>query len=272
MAFTTGNGLYEFEVLPFGLAGAPGHFERITDTLLAELKWSECIVYLEDVIIFRKDLREHNERLSKVLQCFREAGLSLKPSKCRFAYRKLPILGHVVSSPSPITVHNPLQDCGKIYGFGANEEGQITGSEAAYHSPTQIMFPDSPPITAKMLAAGSTHSFLLTATQYGFNDACFYNARPHTSAERLAFVSLLRSSVKFLSPYSYMQNPIEFSFIKIKTLVRSLLPQHDITLGEVITDAISRITSGDCEGWLDHIRKIAPWPHKNTSLSNKICF
>ncbi|UYV83994.1 hypothetical protein LAZ67_X000845 [Cordylochernes scorpioides] len=96
-AFTTGNGLYEFQVLPFGLTGAPGHFERIMDTLLAELKWSECMVYLDDVIVYGRDIREHNERLTNVLECFRGAGLSLKPSKCRFAYQKLPILGHVVS-------------------------------------------------------------------------------------------------------------------------------------------------------------------------------
>ncbi|UYV77837.1 hypothetical protein LAZ67_15002540 [Cordylochernes scorpioides] len=96
-AFTTGNGLYEFQVLPFGLTGAPGHFERIMDTLLAELKWSECMVYLDDVIVYGRDIREHNERLTNVLECFRGASLSLKPSKCRFAYQKLPILGHVVS-------------------------------------------------------------------------------------------------------------------------------------------------------------------------------
>ncbi|UYV69241.1 hypothetical protein LAZ67_6002959 [Cordylochernes scorpioides] len=96
-AFTTGNGLYEFQVLPFGLTGAPGHFERIMDTLLAELKWSECMVYLDDVIVYGRDIREHNVRLTNVLECFRGAGLSLKPSKCRFAYQKLPILGHVVS-------------------------------------------------------------------------------------------------------------------------------------------------------------------------------
>ncbi|UYV77788.1 hypothetical protein LAZ67_15002275 [Cordylochernes scorpioides] len=96
-AFTTGNGLYEFQVLPFGLTGAPGHFERIMDTLLAELKWSECMIYLDDVIVYGRDIREHNERLTNVLECFCGAGLSLKPSKCRLAYQKLPILGHVVS-------------------------------------------------------------------------------------------------------------------------------------------------------------------------------
>ncbi|UYV85027.1 ATP2C1, partial [Cordylochernes scorpioides] len=80
-AFTTGNGLYEFQVLPFGLTGAPGHFERIMDTLLAELKWYECMVYLDDVIVYGRDIREHNVRLTNVLECFRGAGLSLKPSK-----------------------------------------------------------------------------------------------------------------------------------------------------------------------------------------------
>ncbi|UYV67743.1 hypothetical protein LAZ67_5001844 [Cordylochernes scorpioides] len=94
------KGVYEFQVLPFGLTGAPGHCERIMDTLLAVLKWSECMVYLDDVIVYGKDIGEHNERLKNVLECVRGAGLSLKPSKCRFAYQKLPILGHVVSENS----------------------------------------------------------------------------------------------------------------------------------------------------------------------------
>ncbi|UYV76039.1 hypothetical protein LAZ67_13002298 [Cordylochernes scorpioides] len=51
----------------------------------------------DDVIVYGRDIREHNVRLTNVLECFRGAGLSLKPSKCRFAYQKLPILGHVVS-------------------------------------------------------------------------------------------------------------------------------------------------------------------------------
>ncbi|UYV84355.1 K02A2.6-like [Cordylochernes scorpioides] len=96
-SFTTGNGLYEFQVLLFGLTGKPCHFERIMDTLLAKLKWSECIVYLDDVIVYGKDICEHKERFKNVLECSRRAGLSLKSSKCRIAYQKLPILGHVVS-------------------------------------------------------------------------------------------------------------------------------------------------------------------------------
>ncbi|UYV62830.1 hypothetical protein LAZ67_2002067 [Cordylochernes scorpioides] len=115
-AFTTGNGLYEFQVLPFGLTGAPGHFERIMDTLLAELKWSECMVYLDDVIVYGRDIREHNVRLTNVLECFRGAGLSLKPSKCRFAYQKLPILGHVGVAK---TVHRIKQ---RFYWKGLEED------------------------------------------------------------------------------------------------------------------------------------------------------
>ncbi|UYV70011.1 K02A2.6-like [Cordylochernes scorpioides] len=92
-----GKGLYEFQILPFGLTGAPGHFEKIMDTLLAELIWSECMVYLDDDVVYGKDILEHNKWLENVLECFRGAGLSLKPSKSRFAYQKLPILRHVVS-------------------------------------------------------------------------------------------------------------------------------------------------------------------------------
>ncbi|UYV73868.1 K02A2.6-like [Cordylochernes scorpioides] len=104
-AFTTGNGLYEFQVLPFGLTGAPGHFERIMDTLLAELKWSECMVYLVT-----------------------SSCLSLKPSKCRFAYQKLPILGHVVSE-------NGVEKCQADARIEIHTDASIVGLGAVLMQP-----------------------------------------------------------------------------------------------------------------------------------------
>ncbi|UYV70247.1 K02A2.6-like [Cordylochernes scorpioides] len=80
-AFITPDGLYQFNVLPFGLCNGPATFERLMDTVLRTHKWKICLCYLDDVIIFSEDLHSH-----------------LNISKCRFAYTKLLILGHVVSN------------------------------------------------------------------------------------------------------------------------------------------------------------------------------
>lgn len=104
-AFVTPDGLYEFNVMPFGLCNAPATFERMMDNILRGLKWHICLCYLDDVVVFSSDFATHLTRLHQVLTCLTAAGLQLNLKKCRFGARKLTILGHVVSkdgvSPDP---------------------------------------------------------------------------------------------------------------------------------------------------------------------------
>jgi hypothetical protein len=51
-AFCVPNGLYQFNVIPLGLTNAPGTFQRLMNTVLRRLNWKQCIVYLDDIIIF----------------------------------------------------------------------------------------------------------------------------------------------------------------------------------------------------------------------------
>ncbi|XP_037503481.2 retrovirus-related Pol polyprotein from transposon 412 isoform X2 [Rhipicephalus sanguineus] len=95
-AFVTPDGLFEFNVMPFGLCNAPATFERFMDTVLRGLKWEICMCYLDDVIIYGKTFQEHNHRLSLVLECLREAGLVLNSKKCHFGERQALVLGFLV--------------------------------------------------------------------------------------------------------------------------------------------------------------------------------
>ncbi|UYV70284.1 hypothetical protein LAZ67_7002373 [Cordylochernes scorpioides] len=96
-AFTTAHGLYESNVMPFGLCNAPATFERNMDNVLGNLRWQICLCYLDDVIIYSSDFPTHIKRLEAVLRCFSESNLKLNAKKCRFAFEELEILGHITN-------------------------------------------------------------------------------------------------------------------------------------------------------------------------------
>ena len=97
-AFTVGPlGFYECDKMPFGLTNAPATFQRLMESCLGDLHLTQCIIYLDDIIIFSKTPEEHLTRLRKVFQKIKDAGLKLKPSKCEFFRTKIKYLGHVVT-------------------------------------------------------------------------------------------------------------------------------------------------------------------------------
>ena len=56
-AFITHDGLFEFNVMPFGLSNAPATFQGLMNLALSGMLWSECLVYLDDIIVFAAHLK-----------------------------------------------------------------------------------------------------------------------------------------------------------------------------------------------------------------------
>ena len=108
-AFVTRSGLWEWEVLPFGLTSAPSTFERLMETVLRGLHWKTLLIYLDDIIVFSKDVETHIERLGEVFTRLRQAGLKLKPSKCTLFAKRVQYLGHVVSDQGVETDETKVQ-------------------------------------------------------------------------------------------------------------------------------------------------------------------
>lgn len=102
-AFVTKSGLYQFTVLPFGLANGPSTFERCMETVLHGLQWQTCLIYLDDIIVFAESLDQHFSRLSEVLMRIQAAGLKLNAPKCHFLQTTVPFLGHVISASGVTT-------------------------------------------------------------------------------------------------------------------------------------------------------------------------
>ena len=98
-AFTVGPlGFYECERMPFGLTNAPATFQRLMENCLGELHLSWCIIYLDDIIVFSDNPKDHLHRLKCVFDKLEKAGLKLKPKKCKFFKTKITYLGHIVSA------------------------------------------------------------------------------------------------------------------------------------------------------------------------------
>ena len=95
-AFATHSGLFQFRVMPFGLCNAPVTFERLMDRVLQGLRWSRCLVYLDDIISFGTTFGDSLDNLVLIFERLRSYGLQLKSSKCQLFQSSVPFLGHVV--------------------------------------------------------------------------------------------------------------------------------------------------------------------------------
>ncbi|KAI4885901.1 hypothetical protein NFI96_005622 [Prochilodus magdalenae] len=102
-AFATRTGFFEFNVLPFGLCNAPSTFQRLMELVLADLQWTSCLIYLDDIIVFGKTFEEHLGRLQVVLEKLKAANLKVKPSKCQLFAKEVQYLGHIISANGIMT-------------------------------------------------------------------------------------------------------------------------------------------------------------------------
>ena len=103
-AFSTGRGLFQFTVLPFGLCNAPATFARLMDRVLADIPREQCLAYLDDVLAHGDSFDSALQALRGVLERIVSAGLTLHPDKCRFMRRKVEFLGHQVGGDGVSTL------------------------------------------------------------------------------------------------------------------------------------------------------------------------
>ncbi|GJP78049.1 hypothetical protein CLOP_g8378, partial [Closterium sp. NIES-67] len=97
-AFRTRYGSYEYLVMPFGLTNAPAMFQAEMNHILRPLL-DECVVaYLDDILIYSRDMKQHVEHLRRVFEILRRERFYVKLSKSEFALEKVQFLGHMVST------------------------------------------------------------------------------------------------------------------------------------------------------------------------------
>ncbi|KAI5151321.1 hypothetical protein ENBRE01_2056 [Enteropsectra breve] len=92
-AFITKEGLYEWNVMPFGLINAPYVFQRIMNFIFKGMIWKTVIVYLDDVLIFSESVEAHLKIIEEVFRRLSKYGLRLNYKKCCFGSEKISFLG-----------------------------------------------------------------------------------------------------------------------------------------------------------------------------------
>jgi hypothetical protein len=68
MAFSMRYGLYEYLVMSFGLTNAPTHFMYLMNSVFIEELDKFIMVFIDDILVYSKSMKEHEEHLRVMLQ------------------------------------------------------------------------------------------------------------------------------------------------------------------------------------------------------------
>ena len=96
--FSCKFGASKWKVLPFGLTGGPASWQRFINDVLWEYLNKFCTAYLNDILIYSSNLREHKEHVRQVLAKLRKFGIQADVDKCDFYVTETKYLGLIVST------------------------------------------------------------------------------------------------------------------------------------------------------------------------------
>lgn len=94
-AIITPFGLFEFNVMTFGLRNAAQSFQRYMNNLFRDLEF--VFIYIDDICIASKNIEEHKNHVKIVLERLRQQSIKINIAKCQFAQEQVTFLGHELS-------------------------------------------------------------------------------------------------------------------------------------------------------------------------------
>jgi hypothetical protein len=97
-AFRTRYGSFEPVVLPFGLCNGPATFQRYINSVLMDHLDVFCSAYIDDVLIFSENKKDHRHHVRTVVAKLQEAGLQIDLKKCEFEVTQTTFLGFIITN------------------------------------------------------------------------------------------------------------------------------------------------------------------------------
>ncbi|WVZ84373.1 hypothetical protein U9M48_031411 [Paspalum notatum var. saurae] len=110
IAFSTRYGLYEYLVMSFGLTNAPAFFMYLMNSVFMNELDKFVVVFIDDILVYSKNEKEHEEHLRIVLSRLREHKLYAKFSKCAFWLKEVAFLGHILSAKGVAVDPSKVED------------------------------------------------------------------------------------------------------------------------------------------------------------------
>ena len=96
-AFTTDQGLYCYQVMPFGLKNAGATYQRMVNKMFAPLIGRSMEVYVDDMLVKRRRAGGHVRDLKDCFDILRRYQMKLNPAKCAFGVESGKFLGFMVN-------------------------------------------------------------------------------------------------------------------------------------------------------------------------------
>lgn len=96
-AFSTPVGNYQFKRCPFGARNSCAVFQAEMNRVFFDGLYKRCVIYVDDILVFGRDRKEHNENLEWVLRQCSKYNVKIKLEKCHFAQKEVHYLGFQIS-------------------------------------------------------------------------------------------------------------------------------------------------------------------------------
>ena len=84
--------------MPFGVTNAFAIFMSLMNSLFRDYLGKFILVFMDDILIYSKNVEEYKQHLKQIFDIFRENKLYTKLSKCIFITSRIEFLGHVISN------------------------------------------------------------------------------------------------------------------------------------------------------------------------------
>ena len=96
-SFVTNQGLFCYEIMPFGLKNAGATYQRLVNHMFRPQIERNVEVYVDDMLVKSLDEEEHLDNLQETFDTLRRFSMKSNPSKCVFGVSLGKFLGFMVS-------------------------------------------------------------------------------------------------------------------------------------------------------------------------------